>query len=298
MPRPYARLRETTFDLYVERDLLPGYYRLIATVASWLVLAGYILFAIIFTSPDQDLNATRNLVTAVAGALLVIGYGAVLGVAVFSKSLLFMIDCVISPVLTVSLLGLFATIANWILHTRPPIAQAYLSIPLVTAIITTVVAAAMLLIAYRELRKIRRRDERRRWHIQMGPYVGVQPDPHAMIIPSEDEAAQRRQLMRLLHDRHESIANQEDVNNTFKIDLPDSLQRDNQARQTQANSNTFHVKNLLPWTKAASPKFKDAREMRREEIERSSISNLNEAWRASDTNQNPAWGWPPATRYA
>ncbi len=107
MQRNYQRMRETLFDLYTERDVLPWYFRTTALVASWLALGGYVVFALVFTSATDNIKVSRTFLTILASVLLIAGYGAITVVAYFSHSLLFLFDAVLLPILTSSFLGIF-----------------------------------------------------------------------------------------------------------------------------------------------------------------------------------------------
>src|SRR6201996_6233023 len=98
MQRHYQRMRETLFDLYTERDALPWYFRTAAVAASWLALGGYIVFALVFTSATDNIKVSRTFLTALAGSLLLTGYGVATAVAYFSRSLLFLFDAVLLPI--------------------------------------------------------------------------------------------------------------------------------------------------------------------------------------------------------
>lgn len=318
MPRSYVKLRETVFDLYVERDQLPTYFRPIALFSTWLILIGYILFAISFSTADTDLNANRNIVTALASALLILGYITVAALAFFGRSLLFLVDGVVYPTLSSSLIGLMLTVLTYSLHVRRPVPQIYVSIPLVASSITTVIACVVLAIVYRELSQIRQRDERRRWHTALGPSAGP-GDTNSIysqrrVTGGPEDEAQRIQLMRLLHNRNEHPS-MENMRGTYKIDLPGDQVIESRGRSASVPiSKRFNVSNILPWNNSNNGTFKDARERRREEIERAGLelsapatystwmrsrSNSREPVVSGGQHSSPtAWGWPPATRYA
>jgi hypothetical protein len=139
MKRNYQRMRETLFDLYTERDALPWYLRTIALIASWLALGGYVVFALIFTSDTDNVKVSRTFLIILGSAFLVVGYGAIAIVAYLGRSLLFLFDAVLVPILTSSFMGIFVTVMNHALHKRFPIpTQIYIYVPLVTACVTTV----------------------------------------------------------------------------------------------------------------------------------------------------------------
>jgi hypothetical protein len=321
MARTYIKLRETIFDLYVERDQIPSYFRPIALISSWLVLIGYILFAVAFSTADKDLDAPRTVLTALGSALFIVGYIIAVAVALFGRSLLFLVDGILYPILTSSLMGLILTILMHSLHISHPVAQIYVSIPLVASCVTTAITGVLLVVVYRELSQIRKRDERRRWHVAMGPYgshgEATSILSHQRSASGPEDEAQRRQLMRLLNEHHEHPS-MENMRGTYKIDLPGDERIEARGRSASVPiSRRFNISGLLPWNDSNNGTFKDARERRREEIERAglpkspSLNHGNQGvWsRSRSASREPvftraqpapptAWGWTPATRYA
>jgi hypothetical protein len=297
-------MRETSFDLYTERDALPWYFRTIAVVASWLALGGYVVFALVFTSDTDNIKVSRTFLTVLASALLVIGYATAAATAYFGRSLLFLFDAVLLPILTSSFMGVFVTVMNHALHKKFPIpTQIYIYVPLVIACVTTLGAGGFGYITYRKLYRIKELDGQRRQHVQRwerGSY-GNYGDPASTteLLPvnawsannlPEDEA-QRRQLLRLLLNREatpEVPENHRNSQTTYHIDLPgdrrDSpgldglqvVQPDMRPRSGSlpASPGKWNILNKI--TRDRSPTvesqtFKNPRERRREEIERSSV---------------------------
>jgi hypothetical protein len=345
MQRNYERMRETLFDLYTERDALPWYFRSCALVASWLALGGYVVFALLFTSATDNVRVSRTFLTILASALLATGYGAIAAIAYFSRSLLFFFDGVLLPILTSSLMGVFVTVMNHALHKEFPIpTKIYIYVPLVLASATTIGAGTLCFITYRKLSKIKELDRQRRQHVQRwerGSYgnygdaasttelLPVNNAWNANNLP-EDEA-QRRQLLRLLLNREasaESPRNHRNSASTYHINLPgedgapspdfeglEVVQPETRPRSGSLPTNPAKWNILNKITRDRSPTaesqtFKNPRERRREEIERSSVLLTpgveSGGWpqtpgsASSQTyfhSPNPAWA-TPSTRYA
>ena len=349
MQRQYQRMRETLFDLYTERDALPWYFRTSALVASWLALGGYIVFALNFTSDPDNTKMSRTSLTVLASVLLLAGYGAITVAAYFGRSLLFLFDAVLIPILTSSFLGIFVTVMNHALHKKFPIpSQIYIYVPLVIACATTVGAGSLSYITYRRLHKIKETDRNRRQHVQRwerGSYstygdaasttellpVHATNAWSANNLP-EDEA-QRRQLLRLLLNREAAAAeipmNPRNSQSTYHINLPGddggspgleglqvvqpSPRQRSGSLPTNPNPSKWNILNKI--TRDRSPTvesqtFKNPRERRREEIERSSVlltpsPGEHGAWPetpGSNSQQyfhspNPVWQ-TGSTRYA
>ncbi|KIX07321.1 uncharacterized protein Z518_01974 [Rhinocladiella mackenziei CBS 650.93] len=326
MQRKYSRMRETLFDLYTERDALPWYYRTIALVSSWLAAAGYIFFALTFTSSESNIKTTRTALTAVASVSLLVGYGVIAGVAFFSRSLLFVFDAVLLPILTSSFLGVFITVMNHVLHKDFPIpSQVYIYVPLVTACSTTIASAVLSYVAYRKIDKIKSLDRQRRQHVhrwERGSYVSygdatstTELSPMQPQLP-EDEA-QRRQLLRLLLTRESTESpGRSGAQNTYQITLPgedlghDGLPLASLGSRPRSGSfpNSSSKWNLVSRiTRDRSPtveSFKNPRERRRDEIERASIlltPRTDSGWAQTPgaSYQSPSsQTWGSSARYA
>jgi len=335
MPRRYQRMRETSFDLYTERDGLPWYYRTAAVIASWLALSGYVVFATASTSAADDIKVSRTLLTVLAGALLLVGYGASAVMAYFSRSLLFLFDAVLLPILTTSFMGIVITVLNHALHKKFPVStQVYIYVPLVLGCVTTIGAGVLSYITWRKLSNIKGLDRQRRQHVHRGSYVSHGDAASTTeLLPTniwnvnnlpEDEA-QRRQLLRLLLNREAAESpNREHRNSqsTYHINLPgedseglEVVPAVSRPRSGSLPSNPAKWNILSKITRERSPTvesqtFKNPRERRREEIERSSVLLApgfeQNAWPRSPSpsnNQsyfhspNPVWSTGSA-RYA
>jgi hypothetical protein len=289
-------MRETVFDLYTERDALPWYLRVVALVASWLALAGYIIFAFIFTSRESNVKLSRTALTVLGSTFLAVGYGVSVATAVYSRSLLFLHDAVLVPILTTSFMGLVVTVLNHALHKHFPVpTKVYIYVPLVTAAATTVASACLLFVTYRKLAKIKRLDRQRRKHVQRWDRASSSVSygdaasttellPIAPTLP-EDEA-QRRQLLRLLLNREAAksptLTPPAAPSTYHHIFLPgdpgyDGSQVPSPAPRPRSGSlpgSGSKWNFMSKMTRDPGPmleNFKNPRQRRREEIERSSV---------------------------
>jgi hypothetical protein len=156
MPQKYSQINMTATDLYAERDRLSWVYRTTALVASWFVLGAYILAPLIFTSASDNLKPTRNTMVALAVAMLVVGYVALLTTALLSRSLLFRFECVALPTLTSSVEGLFSVVMNHALHKVFPVSHTYIVVPLVLVSISVVAFGLWATLLYRRIHRIKR----------------------------------------------------------------------------------------------------------------------------------------------
>lgn len=311
------------------------------------------VFALVFTSAQDNTKVSRTFLTVLAAVFLIAGYAVITIVAYFSRSLLFLFDAVLLPILTSSFMGIFVTVMNHALHKKFPVPTLiYIYVPLVIACSTTIGAGVLSYITYRKVSNIKELDRQRRQHVQRwerGSYASYGGDAASTteLLPvtttawnthnlPEDEA-QRRQLLRLLLNR-EASPQQSPSNNhrnsqtTYHITLPgdehgpeDALQvLESGARPRSgslpANPGKWNILNKISRdrspTAGSSSTFKDPRERRREEIERSSILltpsiEHGSPWPSTPGSgqpltysygPNPVWGasspGPGSTRYA
>ncbi|KAL6252663.1 hypothetical protein RBB50_000382 [Rhinocladiella similis] len=332
MQQQYVRMRETAFDLYTERDALPWYYRAAALASSCSCLAGYIIFALVFTSDEPNIKVSRTALIVLASIFLITGYASASAIAFFGRSLLFLYDGVLIPILTSSFMGVVVTVLNHALHKDFPIPNhAYIYIPLATACTTTVASAAVTFIVYKRLAKIKRLDKHRRQHMpifgrrsSMSYGDAVSTTELLPIDPNvpEDEA-QRRQLLRLLLNREaaaqaSSSPAMPGSESTYKIFLPGdegfgggiqvmpaSARPRSGSLPNSSNSSKWNL--LSKFTGDNSPpvesSFKDHRQRRREEIERSSIlmpTGAESPWLQTSGAPSPpqSQSWSRSARYA
>lgn len=276
--RSYTKLRETTFDLYTENERLPWYFKFLSILSAWLVLAGYVLFSIAYSSHADDLRISPGLTTGLASTGIVVGYLSIAALAFLSRSLIFQFDGVLMPVLTASAVGLFSTIIHRALKkTTEPGNSIYLFLPLGAACITTVVAAVLSFLTYRKLRKIKDLDARRRSHIPLESPSLPQNISREIRDMVPDDEAQRRQLMSLLlakQDRHHST---EDSGSTYRIDLPgeeSSRQRSGSLPPGDSGKHRFTM-GIGRDRSATNESFRDPREIRRVKIEQGGLLTTN-----------------------
>jgi hypothetical protein len=319
-------MKKTAFDLYIERDRIPWYYRAIALVASWLVLGGFILFPLVFTSDADNIKTSRTALVSIGAAFFITGYIAISVTAVLNKSILFCFDAVLLPILTSSVIGLAAVVFNHSLHKTFPVSDIYIIIPLTLASISTVTSACLAGYTYHRIKLITQSDNRRKIRMireEAAAWPGALHDSTSMqsLLPApqqqqrdfaqrgsvgsvsamipEDEQ-QRQQLLRLLLRREAARQPSPDSESTYHIDLPDPLNGNDFLRvpnpkageeSSRPGSGTrYQLSKLLGGVNRARSQTVDSvdpRQRRREEIERGHVS-------LSPPNANPNAGeyWP------
>ena len=335
MPREPSPFRRTVFDLYIEKERLPWYYRTSALIASWLALGGYILSALVFTSEQNNLQTSRTVLTSLAVALLVLGYLTAALVAWLSHSLLFTIEAVLFPLTTSSFMGIVAVVFNHALHKSFSIPNlSYIYAPLVTAIVTTVTCFALLIISHRRISSIKESDNRRgvsrlsQGYADSNRYSSTaELVPLNMQIPEDD--AQRKQLLRLLLKREAARAASPENGSTYHIDLPPALaetlppqyshtrhlsvpniydEGTTRGRRTSTQPKRPLSGLLGPLaglgarsrSSTGSESFKDPRETRRDQIEQQGVSDTQSGMPLLTMSQTPPAQHPQAwyaTRY-
>jgi hypothetical protein len=319
-------MKKTSFDLFVERNRIPWYYRAIALVASWLVLGGFILLPLVFTSNADNIKTSRTALVSIGVAFFITGYIAISVTAVLSKSILFCFDAVLLPILTSSVIGLAAVVFNHSLHKTFPVSDIYIIIPLTLASLSTVTSACLAGYTYYRIKLITHSDNRRKIHTireEASAWPGTLRDSTSMqsLLPAaqqqqrdsaqrgsvgsvsamipEDEQ-QRQQLLRLLLRREAARQPSPDSESTYRIDLPDPLNENDYLRvptpgaaeesSLPGSGTRYQLSKLLGGANRARSQTMDSvdpRQRRREEIERGHVS-------LSPPNANPNAGeyWP------
>ncbi|RMZ89641.1 hypothetical protein DV736_g3124, partial [Chaetothyriales sp. CBS 134916] len=104
---------------------VPLYLRIVATISSWLSLAGYTLFALIFTSARDNVRLSRTATMTLAALLLTAGYlGAAVTLALSRRALRVQYNVVLLPFLLTSVGGLIEIVLNHSLHESFPVGKA------------------------------------------------------------------------------------------------------------------------------------------------------------------------------
>ena len=333
MRRRQIAQRSTVYDLYLERDAPAWFFRVIATFGTWTLLLGFICFSFVVQQPRPAPTTRENTLIVAGTALLIAGHILTIAAYLFVRSWLFRFDILLIPTITSSLIGLVALLIHQSLeknaHFKQPVVWAPLSVALVALFISTVLAIwTSRCIQFvrssdnrrRERRDIQYQDQDPEWRspsVASSTGMGLLPES-----PNDDP--QRKQFERLLSTRDIGRAVSPDAaSNTYRIDLPSPyahLQQQNLAvpanttrirsqseGQQRSGWQLQNLRNLLPHGRqgagTAVNTWKDPRERRREEIERSGFSGAAgaregdyESWGGSPQISPPAQ--PNAFRYA
>lgn len=168
MDTPYdtqAYTAQTMIELFLELDAIEWYYKLLASVANWAMLAGFIVFPNAFDDDKSKFRVDADTLKVVAVCLLVFGY-ILTGILCWRfKNLLFQLESIFLPGFSSSTIGFMSSLFNVYgkKYARPGdkwSASAVLAVVLSTVFMLLYGATA--LNAHRKLENIRKLDEYRR----------------------------------------------------------------------------------------------------------------------------------------
>ncbi|KAB2571639.1 hypothetical protein DBV05_g9685 [Lasiodiplodia theobromae] len=110
----------TVSDLNNEHYTIAWYWRLIALLASWMILGGYLIVPPLFQienpedKPQPQLRCEPQVLTILVVALLVAGYSFTVLLCFAVKSMIFQSESIFMPALASSALGLLTVFYNWL----------------------------------------------------------------------------------------------------------------------------------------------------------------------------------------
>jgi hypothetical protein len=329
MGRRDSSQRSTLYDLYVERDAITWYFRILATVGTWLILAGYITFTYAATSNSKDLVAEKTTLIVAGTTVIVIGHILTVLTYLFITSWLFRFDVVLIPTLLSSSIGFLAILLHQGIHQNSSFGQPLVYLPLLFATLGILVSASLALWTRRCIQRVRVSDNRRRGHQNQyqGPpawQMEVTDSAAMKLLPDlPNEELQRQQLERLLFKQNADRAPSPDAqSNTYHIDLPFAENPHNERHLSVPSKNgrirsssegtersswqLQNLRNLLSGKRQShkADAWKDQRERRREEIERAdprtptlrTPASAYDGWPGSPLISPPTQS--PAYRYA
>jgi len=106
----------TSEELCAERDNIKAYWKIIAHLASWMLLGGFLVLSTTFDK-DAQLRMSSGVMTIVIVALLTGGYSLTALLWFACPSTIFRLQCIFVPAATSSAFGFLAT--AWALATSP-----------------------------------------------------------------------------------------------------------------------------------------------------------------------------------
>jgi hypothetical protein len=275
-------------ELYTDRDHFSWLRRIVATISTWLALAGYTLFALIFTSEQDNLKTSKRVLTALASTFIILGYVGGVGAFFLSSNLSYRYDSVIYPFFLTSVGGLMEVVLNHSLHKEFPVGNIYIILPLVLASTTTVVFGFLSFTSLKRLDRMKRMQIRAnqevpQWETHSFAGNGDPGQATELLAMMPEDEAQRQQLLRLLIAREQGQRGPSpDPSSTYRIEWMEqddhthlAVPQPGRPRSGSAPSitNRWHIANLLGTKKQPSTEdIKSQREYRRREIERDSLT--------------------------
>ncbi|EKG12309.1 hypothetical protein MPH_10614 [Macrophomina phaseolina MS6] len=107
----------TVSDLNNEHYTIAWYWRLIALLASWMILGGYLIIPPLFhENAESELRCAPRILTVFVVALLVAGYSFTVLLCFAVKSMIFQSESIFLPALASSALGLLTVLYNWLAY--------------------------------------------------------------------------------------------------------------------------------------------------------------------------------------
>ena len=319
MRRREIAQRSTVYDLYLEREALAWFFRIIATCGTWTLLLGFVCFSFVEQQPETAPTTRGNTLIVAGAALLIAGHVLTIATHLLVRSWLFRFDILLIPTITSSLIGLVALLIRQSLeeksHFKQPVVWAPLSVAFVDLFIATVLAIwtnrCIHMVRISDNRRRERRDFQYQDHDPEWRSPSVASSTGMGLLPeSPNDDPQRKQFERLLSTRDVGRAVSPDASsNTYRIDLPSTYAHlQQQSLAVPANTSRIrsqsegqqrsgwqlqNLRNLLPHGRqgagTALNTWKDPRERRREEIERSGLSTEPRASRGG----YESWGGTP-----
>jgi hypothetical protein len=283
-------------ELYSDREHYAWLRRTVATVSTWLALAGYTLFALVFTSAEENLKTSRRVLTVLAAVLLVLGYFGGVSAYFLSSNPSYRYDSVIYPFFLTSFGGLMEIVLNHSLHKKFPAGDIYIYPPLVTAIISTLFCGFLTFTTLKRLDRMKKMEYRAKTEVpqwETHSFAGNRdqdPGQATELLPVQipEDEAQRQQLLRLLLSKKQEIPRTPtpDAGSTYRIEWQGeeesnllAVPQSSRPRSGSAPSitNRWHISNLLGAghqhrRQPSQEELKEQREERRREIERNSMS--------------------------
>ncbi|KAF8417132.1 hypothetical protein EV426DRAFT_700996 [Tirmania nivea] len=103
---------QTMVELFLELDAIKWYYKLLASVANWAMLAGFIVFPNAFDDDKSKFRIDADTLKVVAVCLLLFGY-ILTGILCWRfKNLLFQVESIFLPGFSSSTLGFMSSLFN------------------------------------------------------------------------------------------------------------------------------------------------------------------------------------------
>jgi len=232
-------------DLYMEKQSIAWYWQLIAQIASWMVLGGFLILPSTFDS-DPKLRFSHGVLAIIIVALLTGGYSLTALLWFACPSLLFRLDHIFMPLFSISTFGFLAVVYGFATSPRYTFSQASAPITLALALSSAIGYGLLALMAHAKLNKINRQQNDAAFYhrsVSGTPTTSTWQDPlyyqnwianmypsarspgsfdggstMTMPPPTDDELV-NQQMARLLA-KHDSGPSPEATQTTFRLEWP------------------------------------------------------------------------------
>lgn len=227
-------------NLHDDAHAEPWYWRLIALVASWMILAGYLILPGLYAK-DPQLRFSTAVLSVFVVALLTAGYSFTALLCFACRNERFQADSVFLPALTSSALGLLTIAYNFLASRSYEWGNAAISGTVVSAT-STILYGALLLWTHHRLIKSQEKTGPRSnnmWSEQtyytnyisnMYPTTSRSPSAPPELPLTEEDGINQQMAMLLM--KNDSNTSPDASSATFRIDLPE----DREERDRIANS--------------------------------------------------------------
>ncbi|EDN09589.1 hypothetical protein I7I51_04981 [Histoplasma capsulatum] len=202
------RYSELGLSLGILEEDLRWYWKLLASISAWLLLAGFVVFPLAIDNHANNMRGGQFGLTAAATALIGVGYLVCVGFCLRWKKKHYLVDFIFIPCFGSSLIGVFNVALNILVRRLTPLTALSISVITISTVSTAVFGVAAIYNSHSVVFVPRRSAVRR------GRNGEVSVD---------DAELQRRQLLRLyLQQGADQAPSPEVSHSTFRIDLPDA----------------------------------------------------------------------------
>ncbi|OAX78618.1 hypothetical protein ACJ72_07072 [Emergomyces africanus] len=201
------RYSELGLSLGMLEEDLRWYWKLLASISAWLLLAGFVVFPLAIDHNADDMRGGPFALTATATALIGVGYLVCFGFCLRWRKKHYLVDFIFIPCFGSSLIGVFNAALNVLVRRLTPLTTLSIAVITVSTVSTAIFGAAAIYNSHNVVFVPRRSAFRRGRNGE---------------ISVDDAELQRRQLLRLyLQQDADRAPSPEVTNSTFRIDLPD-----------------------------------------------------------------------------
>ncbi|KAF2010931.1 hypothetical protein BU24DRAFT_466686 [Aaosphaeria arxii CBS 175.79] len=223
----YINLQDGSYN---DREHTPWYWRLIALIASWMILGGYLILPGLYAK-EPDLKFSQPVLTVFVVALLTAGYSFTALLCFACRNELFQAEQIFLPALTMSAIGLLTIAYNFSSSNRFEWGTAAIT-AIIIATAATVLYSGLLLWTHRRIVKLREAAGSRSnlWseptfyanYLQnVYPTATRATSPRPTEIPLSEDDRITQQMKLLLLTKSDSRPSPDASSATFRIDLPE-----------------------------------------------------------------------------